>query len=48
MEQNYQCEEPCKFQRDGRCVLERVDHLSPVHGATCCEHIFEEEVKTHY
>jgi hypothetical protein len=43
-----QCHEQCKFQRDGKCTLERVDQLAPIHGATCCEHIFEEESKTHY
>ena len=43
----FRCEEACKFQRKGNCVLERLDQLAPVHGATCCDYLFEDEYKTH-
>ena len=41
------CEEKCKYQREGRCILERMDHVTPIHGAACCAHLFEDEVQIH-
>lgn len=41
------CNERCKFQREGRCMLERLDFLSPVHGAVCCDHLWEDEAQVH-
>lgn len=41
------CEEKCKYQREGRCVLERLDHVAPIHGAACCAHLWEEEAQIH-
>lgn len=48
METEKFCREECKYQRDGKCTLERSDFLSPVHGAACCEHLFEDETQVHY
>lgn len=41
------CEEKCKYQREGRCILERLDFLAPVHGAVCCDHLWEDEAQVH-
>lgn len=41
------CEEKCKYQREGRCVLERLDFVAPVHGAACCAHLWEDEAQVH-
>jgi hypothetical protein len=48
MEQEQPCREQCKYQRQGKCVLERADFLAPVNGATCCEHLFEDEAPLHH
>ncbi len=45
--ENLLCEEKCKYQRDGRCILERLDSLAPVHGAVCCDHLWEDEAQIH-
>lgn len=43
----YECREECKYQREGRCLLERADMVSPVHGAICWEYLFEDEASIH-
>lgn len=45
--QDYPCQEQCKYQRQGRCVLEKAGVLTRVHGATCCEHLLEDEEILH-
>ena len=42
-----ECQESCKYQRQGKCTLERADLLAPIHGAVCCEHIFDDEEIVH-
>ena len=27
--------------------LERMDYLAPVHGAVCCDHLWEDEAQLH-
>lgn len=41
------CREECKYQREGRCVLKRLDHVAPIHGAVCCAHLWEDEAPVH-
>lgn len=48
MEAKNPCREQCKYQRDGQCILEKMDFVSPVHGAVCCEHLFEDESTVHH
>lgn len=48
MDEEKACREQCKYQREGRCTLERADFLAPVHGAVCCEHLFEDETPVHH
>ena len=43
MAKEHPCNENCKYQREGLCTLERADLVSPVHGATCWEYIFDDE-----
>ena len=46
-EKKIPCREKCKYQRKGSCVLERLDFLAPMHGAVCCEHLWEDEAQIH-
>ena len=48
MEKEHSCGEQCKYQRDGKCTLERCDFIAPVQGAACFEHLLEDEAKTYY
>ncbi|NLA04584.1 MAG: hypothetical protein GX881_02565 [Firmicutes bacterium] len=41
------CEEECKYQHRGRCLLERLDFVAPIHGAACCDHLWEDEAQVH-
>jgi len=47
-QERLQCQEKYKYQREGRCTLERLDYLAPVHGAVCCEHLWEDEAQLHH
>lgn len=47
MDEQFNCNEQCKYQKDGKCTLERCDYLSPVHGAACTEHLWEDENNLH-
>lgn len=38
------CESDCKYQKEGRCLLERADWVrGSSDGAECLSHIFEKE-----
>lgn len=38
-----ECEHECRFNRKGKCSLERADLVRPVHGAACMSDVFEKE-----
>ncbi len=48
MEEQYSCSESCKYQREGKCILDRSDFLAPIHGAVCAEHLWEDEGTLHH
>ncbi len=43
MQEDYPCQEKCKYQRGGKCTLKRLEEVSPVNGAICLEHLLDDE-----
>ncbi|MBS4031923.1 MAG: hypothetical protein KGZ63_10965 [Clostridiales bacterium] len=41
------CTSECKFQREGKCTLERAEWAKSSDGAECMSHIFEKESECH-
>ncbi|EEG76573.1 hypothetical protein [Dethiobacter alkaliphilus] len=37
------CNSDCKFQKEGKCTLERADWAKSSDGAECMSHLFEKE-----
>ncbi|HHW74343.1 MAG TPA: hypothetical protein GX744_03715 [Firmicutes bacterium] len=47
IEETLLCDEKCKYQRQGHCVLEVLHSVAPIHGAVCCEYLWEDEAQVH-
>lgn len=46
-EERYACQEECKYQQNGYCRLQRADLVHQIHGASCCEHLLDDETIIH-
>lgn len=40
---NPPCENECKYQKHGTCILEQANWARPNDGAECMSHLFEKE-----
>ncbi|MDW7650858.1 MAG: hypothetical protein SCK29_11470 [Bacillota bacterium] len=42
------CSSDCKFQKEGKCKLERADWVRTNDGADCMSHLFDRESESHH